>query len=173
MNRRSNFGCGESSPTRGDALFKRRAGRGGHDGIFLHHEQLSRGRRPAFDILRRFGAQPRALAGVLVGPDVNILIERPDDRLPGENQRRDFGARRDDFTPALKHRRHRTGLISIGAELIKLAHFLFRQRRRVRRQLDDLVFLRDDKLLSLRRPLAGLARLAADPLAGLDRKSVV
>src|SRR5258706_3846422 len=145
--------------------FEWSAGRGGHDGVFLHHEQFPSRWRPAFHSLGRFGAQALALAGVFVRPNMNILVYRSDDRLPGENQRRNLGTGADDFAPALKDRRHRAWLIRVGAKLIKLAHLFFRQRRRIWRQLDDLILLRDDKFLRLRRPFAGLARLAADPLA--------
>ena len=69
------------------------------------------------------GAQTLALAGVFVGPNMNILVQRPDDRLPGKNQRRYFGASADYLAPAFKDRRHGAGLI------------LFFRQRRERRQL--------------------------------------
>src|SRR3990172_4083278 len=79
---------GSTSPTTrlpcAIVLFERRAGGGNHQHVFLRDQKLSGRRRPSFHRLGRFGAQPLPLASILVNPNVNVLIERADDRLPGE-----------------------------------------------------------------------------------------
>ena len=63
---------------------------------------------------------------IFISPNVNILIERTDQSRTGKNQRRDFGARCYHLAPAFQHRRHGAGLISISAELVKLAELALR-----------------------------------------------
>src|SRR5215813_15402340 len=71
-------------------LFKWTAWRRSHQHIFLHHQKLSRRRRPSFHCLCSFGPESLTLAGILIRPNVNILVERPDARMTSEYQRRDL-----------------------------------------------------------------------------------
>src|ERR1051325_2319833 len=72
-------------------LAQRRERRGDHQAVFLLEHEFARLRRPAGN-LERLGAEPLALARVLVRPHVNVLIERPGDRVPRAGERRDLDA---------------------------------------------------------------------------------
>src|SRR5258706_10783449 len=80
-----------------------------------------------------FGADARTLGGVLVGPDVDILVEHADLAVEGADQRRQLGALADRSTPALEYVRDRARLVDVGADLVAVAERARLERRRERR----------------------------------------
>src|SRR4029077_20206051 len=99
---------------------------------------------------------------------MDVLVERPNERVTCECQGRDLRARRHDLAKALKDCGHRSRLISIGAKLVDVTQILLAQRRRKRRRLNNFILLRDDEFVSAGRPLSGFPRLLPDPLAILE-----
>src|ERR1044071_5047844 len=66
----------------------------------------------------RFAADLLALAHVLVGPDMDPLVERADVGEAGEDQGRQSGALLNAHTPALDHLGDRARPVGVGAELV-------------------------------------------------------
>src|SRR5205823_4848172 len=97
-------------------------------------------------------ADAEALGGVLVGPDMDPLVERPELGMPAEGERREFLPALDPLGPFLDDRRGGARQHRVGADLVKIAELARLQLGRERRRDDYLAFHLLDEFLDLGRP---------------------
>src|SRR5437764_7306550 len=110
-------------------------------------------------------ADPLALTHVLVGPDMDPLVERPDVAVAGEDQWREGRALLDAVAPALDHLGDRARPVGVAAEFVDAAMLARVEGRREGRGMEDLALHLEDELLDLDRPDLGLDRLGPDRVA--------
>src|SRR5215207_1404931 len=118
--------------------------------------------------LHRLGAARLAIGHVLVGPDMDPLVERADVGEARKDQRRDGGPRLDQRRPCLDHLGYGAGAVGVGAELVDAAMLARLEVRRERRGMEDLALHLQDVVGDLGRPHAGPDRLGADVVAFVD-----
>src|SRR5918993_585073 len=118
--------------------------------------------------LHRLGAARLAIGHVLVGPDMDPLVERADVGEAREDQRRDGRPRLDQRRPCLDHLGDGAGAVGVGAELVDGAMLARLEVRRERRGMEDLALHLQDVVGDLGRPHAGPDRLGADVVAFVD-----
>ena len=111
--------------------------------------------------LHRRARRRLALAHVLVGPDMDPLVERADVGEAGEDQRRDGGARLDARRPGLDHLGDGARPVGIGAELVDAAMLARLEMRREGRGMEDLALHLEDEVGDLGRPDARSATASA------------
>src|SRR5579862_9409144 len=84
----------------GADLMQRREGRRDHEHVLLADKLAARRRRPGAGLLR-LGADAETLARVLVGPDMDPLVEPAELGRAAKRQRRQLGAALDPLRPLL------------------------------------------------------------------------
>src|SRR5690348_13954673 len=152
-------GLATASRERGSAaasVQRRESGRNGEHVLLLQQQVAAAARRRPDATLHRLGTDALALARILVGPDVDPLVERAELAREGADQRRELGALADRRTPAVDHLGDRARLVNVCPELVEPAELPGLERRRERRRDQDLRFHMVDELADRRRPDAGL-----------------
>src|ERR1700674_4354606 len=129
-----------------------------HDELVLLLDELTAGvRRPGTGGASLL-ADPEAVGRILIGPDVDPLVERAELGMTGCGQRRELDATLDLLGPALDNRRRRPGKHRVGADLVEIAMLARRESRAERCGDDDLAFHLDEEFLDFWRPVRdGLA----------------
>src|SRR2546430_12419836 len=113
----------------------------------------------------RLVADPEPLGRVLIGPDMDPLIEPAELGVAAEGERRQFGAPLDPLGPFLGHGRCGARQHRIGADLIEIAQPALFELRRERRRDDDLALHLLQEFLDLWRPARQLHGFAAQARA--------
>src|SRR5947207_1036024 len=144
-------------------LAQRRERRRDDQHVLLLDEPTAGGRGPAA-VLARFITNPGALVRVLVGPDVDPLVQRAEFGMTGGRQWRQLDPSLDPLSPPLDDllsdaRQHR-----IGADLIKTAVLPRCKGRAEWRRIDDLARHLDDEFLDLGRPVRDRLRTNPRPM---------
>src|SRR5216683_3753259 len=106
-------------------------------------------------------ADALALAHVLVGPDMDPLVERADVAVAREDQRRQSRTLLDARAPALDHLGDRARAVGVAAELVDAAVLARVEGRRERRGMEDLALHLEDEFRGLGRPDTHFDRLGA------------
>src|SRR5580700_2768700 len=140
----------------------RRDGEGA--GLLVQDDAFAARRRPLTGLHRR-GAQALAFAHVLVGPDMDPLVERADVGEAREDQRRDGGALLDTWGPRLDDLGDGARPEGVGAELVEAAMLARLEMRREGRRMEDLGFHIEDEVRDLGRPYLGRDGFGADAIA--------
>src|SRR5258707_7651760 len=94
---------------------------GRDDEHVLLADELAAGRRRPGAGFAGLVADAEALGGILVGPDMDPLVERAELGMPAEGERREFLPALDPLGPFLDDSRSGTRQHRVGADLVEIA----------------------------------------------------
>src|SRR5882757_3816323 len=132
--------------------------------LLVQDDAFAARRRPLAWLHRR-GPQALAFTHVLVGPDMDPLIEGTDVGEAREDQRRDGGALLDARGPRLDHLGDGARPVGVGAEFVEAAMLARLEMRREGRGMEDLGFHIEDEVRDLGRPDLGRDGFGANAVA--------
>src|SRR2546425_5311765 len=123
--------------------------------LVLLSDRANAGLRRPLATLARFLADPRALVGVLVGPDVHELVEPTELARPARRQRRELLADRNGLAPRLQHRRQVARRVGVDPHLVEVAgaEIAAAERLHERSRDHDVGLLLDDQITPARQLL--------------------
>src|SRR5207244_4374399 len=123
--------------------------------LVLLPDRADAGLRRPLATFPRFLADPRALVGVLVRPDVYELVEPTELARPARRQRRELLADGNGLAPGLEHRREVARRVGVDPHLVEVAgtEIAAAERLHEGRRDHDVGLLLDDQITPARQLL--------------------